>query len=301
MSLAGVDRLWHPCVVLRRSAIAPLVGLASLGLWGCESDGLGVVPPPIDAGFPDVGFADDAQVDAGEPDAGFAPDAFAPDADPPPPAREPIYIHTGSTLYSYDTVRNQAVPVGEFRTTRGQPITDMADIAIDLTGRMFGGGVDRTVYLINPTTGQCEARFDSTDRVHGMTFLSDGNLVVAGDFVRIIDPNSGRVIRELVDDDGYQTSGDIVGLPDGNLYWTVRGDRNTGDLVVRIDPRTGNIRRLGEANADRLFGLGYADGVLYGFSADGVVVDLEPRDGSKIRERALAERWWGATTNPVVW
>ncbi len=273
--------------------------VALAGLTACEDDGLGTVITP-DAGFPDVGFADDATVDAGLPDMGFPHDAAAPDAEPPPPAREPIYIHTGSTLYSYDTDQNQAVPVGDFRTSRAA-VTDMADIAIDRDGRMFGGGVDRTIYLINPTTAACEARFESTDRVHGMTFLSDGNLVVAGDFVRIINPNTGRVIRELVDDEGYQTSGDIVGLPDGYLYWTVRGDRNTGDLVVRIDPANGNTRRLGAANAERLYGLGYADGVLYGFSADGVVVDLEPRDGSKIRERTLMQRWWGATTNPVVW
>jgi hypothetical protein len=292
LSLAAPDPPWHPSRVLRRCVL----GLAVL-LVACEDDTLAGVPPAVDAGFPDVGFAPDA-----EPvDAGFAPDAAAPDAEvPPPPAREPIYIHTGDTLYSYDTAANTAVPVGQFHTSR-DAVTDMADIAIDRDGRMFGGGVDRTIYLINPLTAECEARFDTDDRVHGMTFLPDGNLVMAGEFVRVVDPNSGRVIRELVDNQGFKTSGDIVGLPDGFLYWTVRGDARTGDLVVRIDPRTGATRRLGGASAERLYGLGYADGVLFGFSADGLVVELEPRDGRVIREQMLGARWWGATTNPVVW
>jgi len=30
-------------------------------------------------------------------------------------------------------------------------------------------------------------------------------------------------------------------------------------------------------------------------------VELEPRDGRVIREQMLGARWWGATTNPVVW
>jgi uncharacterized repeat protein (TIGR02543 family) len=93
----------------------------------------------------------------------------------------------------------------------------------------------------------------------------------------------------------------VLGLPDGFLYWTVRGDARTGDLVVRIDPRTGATRRLGGASAERLYGLGYADGVLFGFSADGLVVELAPRDGRVISEKMLSARWWGATTNPVVW
>jgi hypothetical protein len=281
---------------------AHLFVLAALA-GACDATGIGTAPVPVDGG--QIAHADAAPeppdtgvVDA-EPDAGGR-DAFAPDADPPPPAREPVYIHTATTLYAYDSEANTATPIGDFRSADG-PVTDMADIAIDLNGRMFGGGVDREVYLINPLTAACERRFTSTDRVHGMTFLSDGRLVMAGDFVRIVDPLTGRIALELVDDMGYQTSGDIVGLPDGFLYWTVRGTAQTGDLLIRVDPQTGTQRRLGAVGTERLFGLGYADGVLFGFSADGVVVDLAPRDGQVIRSRVLMERWWGATTNPVVW
>jgi len=266
-------------------------------LVACESDGLATAPVYDGGGAPDA----DSEPDAGEQnDAGVARDAAAPDAMPPPPAPEPIYIHTGATLYAYDSANNTTTSIGDFKLGRAR-IEDMADIAIDRTGRMFGGTVTKKIYVINPITAACDYEFDVEDRVHGMTFLPSGELVIAGDFVRVLDPSTGRVVRELVDDQGYLTSGDIVGLPDGNLYWTVRGDQNGGDLVIRIDPSTRVLHRLGAANAQRLYGLGYADDVLFGFSADGKVVELDASSGLVIRELTLPGRWWGATTNPVVW
>lgn len=284
---------------MRRAALAPLALslLASAGPLGCDGDALSVAPELPDAGF-------EEPVDAGFPDTGLVfPDAAAgfPDAAEPPPAREPIYIHTGDTLYSYDPETHIADPIGMFRSASG-PITDMADIAIDLDGRMFGGTVEQVVYAIDPSTGFCRRRFEFDDRLNGLTFLSDGTLVVAGERVSLIDPGSGRMIREMVGAERYETSGDIVGLPDGKLYWTVRGERNgNGDRVIRIDPETGRAEELGVTNVQRIYGLGYADGILYGFSSDGVVVHIDATTGVVIRERSLSARWWGATTNPVLW
>lgn len=265
-----------------------LVSTLALILAACEDDALnrlpeeppapdaGVAPPPPDAGFT-------------EPDAGIAP------------AREAIYVNTGDTLFSYDQSTNLATPIGAFMSDRG-PVTDMADIAIDLEGRMFGGSVTQEVWQIDPATARCTLRFAFDDRLNGLTFLADGTLVVAGDRVSLVEPTSGRVIRELVGIDQYQTSGDIVGLPDGMLYWTVRGGQNEmSDLVVRLDPNTGRATELGLAGVERIYGLGYAESVLYGFSRDGVVVRLDPRNGEVMRQQSLSQRWWGATTNPVRW
>ena len=187
------------------------VGLSLILLCcSCDDAVLYVAPEPPDTGVVIL----DAQLPPA--DAGFVtPDAgFAPDAEPPPmTAREPIYIHTGDTLFSYDPETNQATTIGNFYDRNG-PIEGVVDIAIDLSGRMFGGTRDRKIYFIDATNGFCEYRFDFDDILHGLTFLSDGSLVVAGERVSIVNPTTGELQIEIVAAQDYETSGDIVGLPE---------------------------------------------------------------------------------------
>lgn len=287
--------------VHRTPATLLLLPLALLFV-GCDDDGLAMIPEP-DAGFP----APDAEepVDLGQPDAG-SPDLGLPDAEP---AEEPVYIHTSDSLYTYDPDTNVTALVGAFRDSNGPITIGMVDIAIGLDGRMYGGdrageGRDgdgiNNVYVIDASSAFCTRIFQIDDYPHGLTVLADGRLVVAGDRISVIDPSTGQVEQEL--DSAYETSGDIVGLPDGFLYWTVRPQNNgEGDGLVRIDVRTGQFRLLGEVEVDRLFGLGYAEGALYGFSSSGRVVKIDPSDATVLETRMLEGSWWGATTNPVRW
>jgi hypothetical protein len=278
---------------MKRSLWLGLLLIAS----ACDDARLHVAPDPPDAGF----FADASPL----ADAGFPVDAamLAPDAEPALPAREPIYIHTGESLFSYDPVSNAATVIGPFHDQNGM-IEDMVDIAIDLNGRMFGGTRDKKIYFINASNAACEYRFDFDDILHGLTFLSDGSLVVAGERVSIVNPVTGAVQIEILAAQEYETSGDIVGLPDGKLYWTVRNpdaQSGNGDGVVRIHPISGRIDWLGEATVKSIYGLGYSDNKLYGFSDKGRVVTIDPSNGAVLQSRVLEGRWWGATTNPVHW
>jgi hypothetical protein len=275
--------------------------------FGCEKDALFVDETP-----PDSGVHPDAEVeptDAGFVDVGFV-DASTPVTDAGvPPADEPVYIQTGTTLYSYDPSINQAVRVGDFRDQSGV-IDLMVDIAIDRNGTMYGGvsehvgnGVfENRIYLVNPETAFCTFLYDFDDRLNGMSFLDDGRLVIAGERVTVIDPNSGQALVTWPSTDQYVTSGDVVGLPDGNLYWTVKGENDgDADRVVRIDPSTGSTAVIGDASVESIFGLGYAEGILYGFTSRGQVVTLDPTSGAVLALRDLSGRWYGATTNPVLW
>ncbi len=287
-----------------------LLWACALFLAACEDDALYRAPDPPDLGFVDLGVQDPP--DAGFVDVGF-PDAGFPDAEEPPPAPEPIYVHTGSTLFSYDPETNRTTRIGDFRSSTGLLANDVVDIAIDLDGRMFGGTRqpgnetdNNEIYQIDPTTGLCRFRFHFDDTLHGLTFLPDGRLVIAGEHVSVVDPNSGRKLLEFPAAEAYETSGDIVGLPDAQLYWTVRGERDAqgrygSDRVVRIDPVSGQVRVIGDAQIDRIYGLGYANDQLFGFSSAGKVVVLNPNSGAMIRQNDLAGRWFGATTNPVLW
>ena len=284
------------------STLLCLLALGSLaaGALACEADtGLRRAEDPPDVGFPDpdAGFPDP---DAGfpDPDAGFAPDAEPrPDAGfPPMTATEPVYLNSATSLYSWRPDQSSPVKVGDFREGRTM-LRNMIDIAIDLSGHLYGGTSDKRVLLIDPDTGTCRFLFESDDSLTGLTFLSDGRLVVAGEHVSIVDALTGRVLRTLATGTQYQTSGDIIGLPDGNLYWTVTG----GDGLVRINPSTGATQFLGDIGVDRIFGLGYANGTLYGFTKEGDVLAIDQLDGAAHGQRSLRNAWWGATTNPVLW
>lgn len=279
-----------------------------LVLAACEEDQLFEIPPTPDAGFVDAGFPDSGvrQIrDAGflTPDSGVAP---TPDAGFPPPAEEPVYIHTGDSLFSYDPDTNATELIGVFRDRNGPLERQMVDIAIDLEGRMYGGTrhpmgepMGNEIYLIDPATGFCTLRFTFDDVLNGMTFLDDGRLVVAGERVSVVDPTNGQLLVEFPAAQAFETSGDIVGLPDGNLYWTVRGAE--ADEVVRIDPASGRTTNLGAVRLRAIFGLGYADNQLFGFSSSGNVVVIDPSNGRVLNQRTLEGRWFGATTNPVRW
>ena len=75
-----------------------------------------------------------------------------------------------------------------------------------------------------------------------------------------------------------------------------------GDDLVLLDPDSGATKWLGSTGVEKLFGVGYDNDTLYGFSSDGEIVRINPKTGAgQIRDRSDSLQWWGATTNPVRW
>lgn len=210
-------------------------------------------------------------------------------------ATEAVYINTSDTLYSYDPTTGVATRIGDFSAAGREISGGMTDIAIDLDGIMFGGSFT-TLYRINPTTAECTRVADLDDEMTGLTFVSDGRLVGAGEAVSFVDTRTGA-LTPLVDYGEYSTSGDIVGLPDGMLYWTVTG----GDLLIQVDPSDGSTRRRGSTTVSGIYGLGYAYGEMIGFTSGGRALVIDETTGRVSDNASLSGTWWGATTNPVLW
>ena len=57
----------------------------------------------------------------------------------------------------------------------------------------------------------------------------------------------------------------------------------------------------GRIGVSSLFGLGYHNDKLYGFSAEGDIVEISPSNAVISDTIASGNAWWGAATNPVVW
>ena len=271
-----------------------MVPVLFIGFVACESDGLFPAIEPEDSGvLTDTGVEPPDPVDAGA----------MPDADPEL-ATEPVYVHTDNRLYSYDPMSNEATFVGTFHTEGGSLRGDVVDIAIDLQGRLFAGTQNRDIFRVDPRDASCLYMSTTDVGLTGMTFLSDGRLVTAGSEVAVVDLDTGLTVEELVPDEPYDTVGDIIGLPDGALYWSVQGvPPPVGDGVdglVRIDPETGEVHYVGALSVN-LLGLAYAYDKLYGFGPSGIAVVLDSSNAAVLEERTVEGRWFGATTNPVLW
>ncbi|MBI4815347.1 MAG: choice-of-anchor D domain-containing protein [Deltaproteobacteria bacterium] len=209
------------------------------------------------------------------------------------PATASAYVHTETDLYAYDPVTRATTLIGAFN-----PSVSMTDIAIDSVGAMYG--VDTAaVYRIDPITAQVTHLFDVDSSPVGLTCLSDGTLVVAGTSIQSWDPSRQQLLRTMVPAGTYLTSGDIIALPDGFLYWSVSD--LSGDSLVRVDPSSGITSLLGDIGVSEIYGLGYANGELLGFSANSRGMIIDPVSGAATTTFGLAGNWYGATTNPVLW
>jgi len=242
----------------------------------------------LDTAVPDTGLI--------EPEPEPEPEDEVPPEEPPVDAPdEPVYLHTGETLYSWNPSTGILGIVGNFALTDGTPVDAITDIAIDGVGRFYGVSYD-TLYGINGYTAEVWPIAPLDTPLFGLTCTSDGKLVGGGDGLVEIDTITGA-ITTLVPEGRYQTSGDLVGLPDGLLYWAVR----EGDDLVVVDPVSGVTVPRGEIGVTSIYGLGYAYGALYGFTEAGTAIEIDPTTGEVLNTRSLPGAWWGATTNPVLW
>ena len=258
-------------------------------LAGCTDYDLRNIDKPERGAPADTGtIGPDTAEPETEPDTGEVPDD---DVDLGT-ATAVIYLNTEDTLYAWDP-ETGVTEVGPF----SDPSVRMTDIAIDTTGTMVGIATD-VLYGIDAQTANLTLLCTLADWANGLTFTSDGRLIAAGAGLSTVDPVT-CASTTLSADSGFQTSGDVVGIPGERLLWTVNG--GAGDGLVEVDPDTGETTLVGYLGVSSLWGGGYADGLLHGFSADGKAVVINPDTATVSSLTTLAGAWWGATTNPVRW
>lgn len=250
---------------------------------------------------------------------------------PPPPeepalADHPVYANTRDALYEVDPESGDRTLIGTFHFDDGTPLGDeiggndgMTDIAIDSQGRLYGGTYG-SLWRIDARTAEvafvCDMRADQQRLMYAMAFTPDDELIASGDDGTISRVETNNCETTVVlESPIYDTAGDLVGLPDGYIYWTVEeGDDYDSNGLVRVDPETWYVQYLGTIPVARLYGLSYSDGQLYGFSGNlsgqSKIIGIDPpgappSDGMittwTIDDDATVGGWWGATTNPVAW
>ena len=214
-------------------------------------------------------------------------------------ATREVYLHTSDALYVDPLDGSGPQRIGPLVSTTGEDVY-LVDIAVHPDGRLYGIS-NGWLYLINAKTAECTRVGAERDAwAVAMTFLPDGRLVIAGTSVNVLDPESGKLVETLVPHGVFQSSGDILAVPDGALLWTVL-NASSGDLLVEVHPGSKAVRVLGETGVSNIWGLAWARGEVLGYTATGLRVTLDRQTGTGSQSVDLGSPWYGATTHPWYW
>lgn len=254
------------------------------------------------------------QVDAevGTADAPLAADARVTDGRPPPP-NSAIYAHSATELFRIDPETLGQVSVGTFSFAGDQE--NITDLAIDKTGAMLGISLN-SVYSIDRETAVATLLSSFPPGEGGLTSLSfvptnlsdpsSAERLVAADFdgdVWEINPNTGQ--RTHLGNYGANigSSGDIVSIIGFGTLATVNVQGEATDHLARLDPVTWQATIVGDTGYDKIFGIGFWGGDVYGFTDNMDFVTIDAFSGQVTSTRVSSVKWWGAavtTLAPIV-
>ncbi len=237
-----------------------------------------------------------------------------------------VYAHSRDTLYRMNPLTLSPMRIGTMTGVTGS----LLDLAVDKNDRIVGAS--RTeLYLINSSSGAVSVIRTFDDTTQDLTSLSfipgaspnDPEILVAarkdnGDVFQIDETNgTATKIGNYGMHNGMQvkSSGDIFGVRGFGIFATVDVGTDGMDYLARVDPANGwkATPLAQDTGYDKIFGLGFWGGKIYGFvdttpagaspTPTGSVIQIDDVTGSAIELASGAEQWFGAgvTTNaPII-
>ncbi len=199
-----------------------------------------------------------------------------------------VYAHSGRDLYRVDPQTLEISRVGAFTLVSGaarEVVDVMTDIAVDRSRRVVGLTA-ATLMEIDPATAACKAiaSLPGGQVFNGLSWIrteSGPEVLVAttvGGGVFRIDPASGAATAIGMLGGGLQSSGDLVSVASYGTLLTVSGVG--GDRLARLDPATGAATVIGEIGFPAVWGLGFWKNKVFGFTASGAFLLIDPRTGA---------------------
>ncbi len=244
--------------------------------------------------------------------------AWSPSGATDPCASSRLYGHSGEALYRIDTAVPETVAIGPFAT--GGPA--MLDIAIDRDDNMYGVSSEK-LWSIDVSTGAATGIADfggAADALSALAFLpvDPGNraagerLVTAGDSGSVYQVSRVDGSTTLIGSFGtsggeaIHSAGDLLGVYGLGLYAvvTVGATASDPDSLAVLNPSTFAATLLPSSTGfDKVRGLGYWDGIFYGFvdgtvAGTGYLLEIDGTTGAGVDVLLSSNRWFGAAVSP---
>ncbi len=222
-----------------------------------------------------------------------------------------VYAHTASELYKVDPDTLAVTKVGNFTWSDG---TDsMTDIAINKTGLMLGVSFT-AVYRVDPATAAATRLSTGlSGTFNGLSFVPAAMLGMTGDDVLVGTRNADGVVFKIEPMTGhamaignmgsFSSSGDLVAVTNfGTAQTADNGISN--DRLVRLAPQSFAATAVGtDIGYADIWGVAFWKNKIFGFTASGQFVTIDPTTGAGTLVQSNGPAWWGAavtTSAPVI-
>jgi outer membrane protein assembly factor BamB len=214
--------------------------------------------------------------------------------------RVPDYaVDAQGVLYEIECDKLEWRKCGQVRVGTDAPV--LIDLAATLDGYLYGISLD-ALYLINleKTNESVKLGAHGLTNPYGMAIGPDGALLAStrGGSVYALDKKNGQATHLGDMGGGFGCSGDLA-LTKDTVVATVKS--NGGEQLVKLDPKTGRAKLIGAIKdqdgreiAD-IYGLIWRKDILYGLSANGWIVRIDPFTGRCVRLVQSGVAWYGAT------
>ena len=226
-----------------------------------------------------------------------------------------IYAHSGKTLFQLNAATLAAVRIGDMNGLGTQSLTDLA---LDKNDRMLGITFNKLFEIDTADGATTLISALDVDNATSLSFvpenLDDPNsadiLVTANSFGDVfrIDPATGTTTLlgnfGTVQAGQVRSSGDLFAVRGLGIFATVDigdgSDPNRVDFLARIDPVTWKATPMPNATGfDRIFGVGFWGGKIYGFSDDpstglGKIIQIDMTTGVGLELSSSPIDWFGA-------
>jgi hypothetical protein len=219
-----------------------------------------------------------------------------------------VYAHTATSLYRIDPDTYAATKVGDFGLTGLLDV--MTDIAIDANGNLVGVTFS-SVYSVDANTGHATLLSSGSllQQFNGLSFVPATALGQTGADVligtdnsdgNVFSVNSSTGVTSVIGNMGgtFHSSGDVVSVDGFGTVQTVPG--TTHDVLVKLMPPSFTATPIGtNTGFDKIYGLGFWKGKVFGFTYTGQIITIDPMTGAGTMVANSGVQWNGAAVTTV--
>jgi len=206
-----------------------------------------------------------------------------------------VYTHNATELFSVDPFKGALTYVGA--------VPGVVDFDTDTQGTLYG--ISSTLlYRLNETTGQwieVGELGDTDGQANGFAIDAQGNAyATSGAWLYSIDLTTGEAQSVGMVGEDIWSSGDCVVNKSNTLFMTSSDSDTPGDDLVLVNANTGVGTLVGNLGVGQIYGLTAAWGYMFGFTADGRVVQINESDATATQLHHFTDRvFYGAASSPT--